>query len=72
MLAFKIFCLGLAILAGAIVLNAVSAQLGIKSWYEFLRNPSSTSLMSYFWLFLLYPALLGLIAYITSQLLHLK
>lgn len=65
-----IFILGCGVLLGAIVLNVVAAQFSLTSWYEFVKKPSGTSLVSYIWLFLIYPLGLGLVAYFLMKALH--
>lgn len=66
-----IFFLGIIILFGAILLNALAHRAGLLSWYDFLKNPSNTSFASYVWLFFLYPLGLGGIAYVASRFLNL-
>ena len=58
-----IFLLGLVILVGAIALNGIGSMLGLPSWYEFIQKPSSVSLLSYGWLFIVYPFGLGMLAF---------
>lgn len=67
----KIFLLGLAILFSAIVLNFVATKLSITGWYEFLQHfgKKEISILSYAWLFLIYPFALGLTAYLSYRLL---
>jgi hypothetical membrane protein len=67
-----IYMAGLAVLAGAIVLNTLAAQLGLATWYRFLTAAASDplgavrGLRAGDWLFLLviYPGLLGACAYL--------
>ena len=66
-----IFILGIAILIGAIILNALVARVGLLSWYDFLKNPSKANLLSYAWLFIFYPLGLGIVAYWAAKLLNL-
>ena len=66
-----IFLLGLGVLAGALVLNAIASFFGLSNWYDFLKNPSHTSFVSYLWLFVVYPAGLGVVAYCVAKLLSL-
>lgn len=72
MLLIKIFLSGLIILAGAIILNFFATTVGIKGWYDFLKSPKNTSIISYIWLFLIYPTLLGALAYISSLIFQSK
>jgi len=66
-----IFALGVAILVGALVLNGVASLFGLMSWYDFLKQPSEAGVLSLLWLFVLYPAGLGVIGYFAAKLLHL-
>jgi hypothetical protein len=61
--AFIIFITGLIILIGAILLNALAHKLKLKTWYEFVKQRRDTSVVSYVWLYVLYPGALGLLAY---------
>lgn len=71
MILLKIFLLGLIILISAIALNFIVSKLGITGWYEFLLNygKQDISILSYLWLFLVYPLALGLTAYLSYRLL---
>jgi len=66
-----IFLLGIGILVGAIILNVIASSLGLVSWYEFIKNPSSANILSYVWLFVIYPLGLGIISYFVAKLLNL-
>lgn len=66
-----IFLLGLGILLGAIILNLIVSIIGITTWYDFLKNPGKTKIISYIWLFVLYPLGLGFIAYFAFKLLNI-
>ncbi|WP_299111674.1 hypothetical protein [uncultured Winogradskyella sp.] len=63
----RLYTIGLAILIIAILVNALVAKLGVKSWYDFINlltnNGTSTfsklSIIDYLWLFIGYPILLG-------------
>ncbi len=65
------FLLGIIILIGAILLNVLASRVGLLSWFEFLKNPDNAGILSYIWLFVLYPLGLGVIAYFASRLLHI-
>lgn len=67
-----IFLLGVGILVGAIILNYLASLLGITTWYEFLKDPKKASILSYIWLFVIYPLGLGLIGYGMVKLLNLN
>ena len=66
-----IFLVGIIILLGAIILNALAPRLGLLTWYEFLKNPSQADTLSYLWLFILYPLGLGMIAYFITRIFNL-
>ena len=68
----KSFIAGYFVLIAAIVLNKTAAKLGISTWYDFIGNPSETSLFSYLWLFIIYPLFLGLPAYAVLNLMKKK
>jgi len=63
--------MGLMILFGAILLNLFASRVGLLSWFDFLKNPSKANMLSYIWLFILYPFGLGIIAYFSSKLVPL-
>jgi hypothetical protein len=73
----KIFFAGIAILLAAILLNMLASSLGLQTWYTFLNAIEQQGLAStlkmlkvtdYFFLFLTYPFLLGLSAYLIFRL----
>lgn len=66
-----IFFLGIGILIGALILNLIATKIGLMTWYEFIQNSSDATLLSYIWLFVLYPFGLGAIAYGMLRLLKL-
>jgi len=70
---FKIFIVGWAILLVAIILNILASRMGIDTWYPFFSNVekigvvkafAKTSFISKLFLFIIYPSLLGLVAFI--------
>jgi hypothetical protein len=67
MLIFKIFIAGVGLLLGAIVLNGIAKFLGLPTWYDFFAKPQLT-LISFFWLFIMYPLGLGGLVFILSKL----
>lgn len=69
MLIIKIFAIGFGVLVGAIVLNLIANKIGLLSWYQYIQKPHAAGLISYIWLFGVYPLGLGLIAYYMNQLL---
>jgi len=60
---FFIFFAGLVVLVGAIILNFIASWFGLTTWYDFLKVPGKTSVISYIWLFGIYPFGLGVITY---------
>lgn len=65
------FALGVAILVGALLLNIAASSLGLMSWYDFLKSPGDAGVASLLWLFVGYPAGLGVIGYWSYKLLNL-
>ncbi|MEX2054475.1 MAG: hypothetical protein WD883_02960 [Candidatus Colwellbacteria bacterium] len=66
-----IFILGVSILLGAIILNALASRLGLMNWFEFFKNPGAANTFSYIWLLVIYPLGLGVIGYYVAKLLDL-
>jgi hypothetical protein len=62
-----IFILGISILAAALLLNFLAGKLSLSTWYDFVKDPGNTSVLSYIWLFIIYPFGLGLTAYLVSK-----
>lgn len=62
-----IFIIGASILIAALILNVLAGKLNLSTWYDFVKDPGKTTLLSYIWLFILYPFGLGLTAYIVSK-----
>ena len=68
---WQIFLVGLAILAGAILINSIANYFSISTWYSFASSINEAGFFQAFknegfdliWLFLIYPLLLGLIGY---------
>ncbi len=71
MLIVKIFVIGLAILIGAILLNGFAQLVKLPTWYTFLQSKITLNIISIVWLFVAYPFLLGLFAYLASKLLKI-
>lgn len=75
----RIYLIGSIILISAIVMNGVINRLGIMGWYDFLTAISQTDERAHarlrvvdgLWLFLVYPALLGLAAVWADRILSL-
>ena len=58
----KLYFIGLMILIVAIMANYLAAQLGLKTWYDFLNqlgNGSALNFKEALWLFVAYPLILG-------------
>jgi len=70
MLIIKIFVIGFGILIGAVVLNTIATKLSLTTWYDFLQSPKTIKPISYVWLFVVYPGLLGLIAFLLQKVLN--
>lgn len=76
----KILLIGWIILIGAIILNGLAGVLGLTTWYTFLAKiaqqgwPSAlrqTPIISHLFLFLIYPFLLGGLAWLGLKLFRL-
>ena len=71
----RIYVTGILILASAIILNVLSQALGIMGWYGFLSKIAeegrsavkSVRILDYLWMFIAYPFLLGLAAWISYR-----
>ena len=58
----KFYFTGLVILLVAIFANLLAAQLGLKTWYDFLNQLGSGNALNFkdgIWLFIIYPIILG-------------
>ena len=73
---FKILSVGWIILVTAILLNIAASKLSVDTWYPFLNEVSKTgflkafsksSLLSKLFLFIIYPGLLGLVAFFSLR-----
>tara|TARA_B100000963_G_scaffold148278_3_gene129155 strand:+ start:6932 stop:7171 length:240 start_codon:yes stop_codon:yes gene_type:complete len=67
----RLYFIGIIILVSAIILNIIAQFLGLKTWYDFLNGiyekipvKSLINFWDVFWLFFLYPFLLGLSFYL--------
>lgn len=74
----RIYLVGVLVLLGAILANFLASIIKCKTWYTLIHgmieNPfffKEIKLQDCLWLFLLYPFLLGLSAYV-GNLLHQK
>ena len=67
-----IFVTGIAILVAALVLNYIATSIGLATWYDFVKasDRSGISLLSYAWLFIIYPGCLGAAAVLVVRLIH--
>lgn len=68
MIIVQIFLIGLIVLGGALLLNGFANVLGLKTWYDFVQSVQNTSFWSLLWLFVAYPLMLGVLAYIAMKL----
>jgi len=75
-LLFRIFFLGILILLGAILVNALAKAVKLFTWYDFFNLISekglevalqSTSWVNLLFLFLVYPLFLGFIVYLVYR-----
>lgn len=73
LLIVKIYCAGLIVLFGAILVNVLALYLNITGWYGFIKSINGAGLASAFrslsfisalFLFILYPLALGLLSYV--------
>ena len=73
---FKIFLAGWVVLVIAILLNLLAQRIGITTWYPFIEEVGKIgvakafgklSFLSTLFLFILYPALLGLAAFLVLK-----
>ena len=73
---WRIYLAGLVILAGAVVVNIVAGAIGVKTWYEVLKPipeegikavVRTVAVWDVLFLFVLYPALLGLFGYLVLR-----
>ena len=64
---FYIFLRGVLLLFFAIILNMTASHVGLVNWYDFLREDVAISTLSFFWLFVFYPFILGLLVYYISE-----
>jgi hypothetical protein len=58
----KLYLMGLVVLVLAILANFLAAQLGLKTWYDFLNQWGAGNTLNFkdgLWLFVLYPLILG-------------
>lgn len=62
---------GYAILIGAMLLNWLAVKFGLMTWYDVFKSSKKLNSISIIWLFLIYPASLGLIAYFSIYILAL-
>lgn len=68
-----VFLTGIIILVGAILINAIASTMGITTWFSFIDMTKSDGLssafreagfLSWIFLFIVYPLLLGSLAWI--------
>lgn len=77
----KIITLGYAVLIGAIILNIIANTLNISTWYDLITNMTNKGIVkaitkqkiiSTIFQFIIYPTILGVIAYYALIFLKLK
>jgi hypothetical protein len=70
------YIIGIVILGVAIILNTLALKFGILTWYSFIGEIGKggiiqavkyAGVLSLFFLFILYPLVLGLCGYIATQ-----
>jgi len=76
---FRIYFCGLCVLIVAIIVNVLIKKIGILTWYDFgsiflvsgLQSFMQVSLLSFCWLFIVYPFTLGLTYFLADKLYNL-
>tara|TARA_B110000444_G_scaffold45010_1_gene40936 strand:- start:4540 stop:4791 length:252 start_codon:yes stop_codon:yes gene_type:complete len=64
----QVYLIGIFILITAIITNSLASHIGLLTWYDFgssfftdpIQTFSDTKWISLFWLFILYPIILGI------------
>ena len=76
----KIYISGVIVLIGAILVNWLAGLLGLPTWYDFLKSAGEQGFMvalrsmapvQLLFLFVLYPAALGLLVYAALRIFRL-
>lgn len=68
MVVVNFFVAGYIILVLAIVINVLAKKVGLGTWYDFLKSPKTTSVLTLLWLVWLYPLTLGVSGYVAVKL----
>ncbi len=76
---FRIYFCGLCVLIVAIIVNVLIKKIGILTWYDFgsiflvngFQYLMQVSLLSFCWLFIVYPFTLGLTYFLADKLYNL-
>jgi len=64
----KIFFAGWLFLVYAVVVNFLVMNIGLTSWWTFISDPVKTNrIVDYFYLFVIYPLLLGFGVFFTAK-----
>ena len=63
MVIIDFFVAGYIILVIALIINILAAKAGLGTWYDVIKAPKTTSVMSILWLVWLYPLTLGFSSY---------
>ena len=69
MAVFYVLIIGYVVLVFAIAANGIAKKIKVTTWYDFLSFKKRPSLLHMFWLFLVYPLILGLSATVAYRLL---
>ena len=69
MAALNSLIIGYVVLVFAIAANGIAKKIKVTTWYDFLSFKKRPSLLHMFWLFLVYPLILGLSATVAYRLL---
>jgi|TARA_B100001093_G_scaffold508406_1_gene570570 hypothetical protein len=76
---FRIYFCGLCVLIIAIIVNVLVKKIGVLTWYDFVtifldngfQSLIQVGLLSFCWLFIVYPLTLGLTYFLADKLYNL-
>lgn len=63
----KHFCYGWVILIVAIIVNFLVKLIGISTWYDLLNGSQIPGVLSFIFLFIIYPGIFGVIIYLLKK-----
>ena len=63
----KYFGYGWVILIVAIIVNFLVKLVGISTWYDLLINGQTPGILSFIFLFIIYPGIFGAIIYLVKK-----